>query len=67
MLDRQEKIQSRAYALWEKTGYPHGTDWDHWFKAEQEVDAELLKGFKPAKAPPRAKAPAKPKKKAKTA
>ena len=51
MLDRQEKIQGRAYALWEKMGYPHGADWDHWFKAEQEVDAELLQGFKPKKEP----------------
>lgn len=59
MLDRNEKIQGRAYALWEKMGYPHGADWDHWFKAEQEVDAELLKGFKPKKAPAKTKKKAK--------
>lgn len=66
MLDRHEKIQGRAYAMWEKMGYPHGADWDHWLRAEQEVDAELLKSFKPKKTPAKAKTPVKPKKKAKT-
>ena len=55
MLDRYEKIQTRAYALWEKMGYPHGADWDHWFEAEKQVDGELLKGFKPKKAPAKPK------------
>ena len=53
MLDRDAKIQERAYAIWEKMGYPHGADWDHWFEAEKQVDRELLKSFKPKK--PRAK------------
>ncbi|BCJ90923.1 hypothetical protein IZ6_16580 [Terrihabitans soli] len=56
MLDRHEKIQTRAYALWEKMGYPHGADWDHWLEAEKLVDSELLKGFKPKKAPAKPKA-----------
>jgi hypothetical protein len=56
MLDRHDKIQSRAYALWEKMGYPHGADWDHWYEAEKQVDSELLKGFRPKKAPAKAKA-----------
>ena len=56
MLERNEKIQTRAYALWEKMGYPHGADWDHWFEAEKQIDSELLKGFKPKKAPAKPKA-----------
>lgn len=57
MLDRNQKIQTRAYALWEKTGYPHGADWDHWFEAEKEIDRELLQEFKPknTRAKPKAK------------
>jgi hypothetical protein len=55
MLERHEKIQTRAYALWEKMGYPHGADWDHWFEAEKQIDGELLKGFKPKKAPAKPK------------
>jgi hypothetical protein len=57
MLDRHEKIQGRAYALWEKMGYPHGADWDHWFKAEREVEAELKSKPKtPAKSKRKSKA-----------
>lgn len=56
MLNRDEKIQERAYLLWEKTGYPDGADWDHWFEAERQVDTELRGSFKPKKpAKPRAK------------
>jgi hypothetical protein len=67
MLDRDVKIQARAYALWEQTGYPHGVDWDHWFEAEKQVDAELLKTFKPKKAAKPAKAAAKSRKSSKVA
>lgn len=55
MLDRHETIQTRAYALWENMGCPHGADRDHWIEAEKLVDSELLKGFKPQKAPAKAK------------
>jgi hypothetical protein len=54
MLERYEKIQTRAYALWEKMGYPHGADWDHWFEAERQIDRELPKGFTAKKAPAKA-------------
>jgi hypothetical protein len=67
MLDRHEKIQTRAYALWETMGYPHGADWDHWLEAEKQVDGELLKSFKPKKAAAKAPAKAKVKKSGKAA
>ncbi len=53
MFDRDVRIQQTAYEIWAGKGYPHGADWDHWFEAEQQVDKELLKTFKPKK--PRAK------------
>ncbi len=58
MLDRDVKIQVRAYALWEQTGHPHGADWEHWYEAEKQVDKELLKTFKPKKPAVKAKKPA---------
>jgi hypothetical protein len=57
MLDRDAKIQVRAYALWEQMGYPHGADWSHWYEAEKLVDTELLKTFKPKKPAAKAKKP----------
>jgi hypothetical protein len=65
MLDRDAKIQMRAYTLWEQMGYPHGADWDHWYEAEKQVDTELLKTFKPKKAAKPKKVEAKPAAKAK--
>ncbi|MFC5068431.1 DUF2934 domain-containing protein [Flaviflagellibacter deserti] len=49
MLNRDAKIQERAYALWESMGFPHGADWDHWLEAERQIDLELLTSFKPKK------------------
>jgi hypothetical protein len=35
--DRNRRVQSRAYALWEQEGRPHGRHEEHWRQAEQEM------------------------------
>lgn len=35
--DRYERIQRRAYELWESEGRPSGRAHDHWFQAEREI------------------------------
>ena len=31
------EIATAAYYIWEKEGYPHGRDLDHWLHAEHNV------------------------------
>jgi len=33
----REKIEKKAYQIWEAEGKPNGKDWDIWLKAEKEV------------------------------
>ena len=33
-MEREEEIRRLAYSIWEKEGYPHGRDIEHWLKAE---------------------------------
>lgn len=35
--DLHEKIQKKAYELYEKRGVTHGNDWADWFEAEKLV------------------------------
>jgi hypothetical protein len=35
-----EQIATRAYRLWESQGKPAGTDWENWFEAERQLQAE---------------------------
>jgi hypothetical protein len=35
--DRNAWIQERAYHLWLEAGRPHGTDQEHWYRAEREL------------------------------
>jgi hypothetical protein len=35
--DRNRRVQSRAYSLWEDEGRPHGRHEEHWRQAEQEM------------------------------
>ena len=39
MFTRIKWIKKRAYALWEKEGYPTGRDFHHWEQATKEHDA----------------------------
>ena len=35
----EENIRETAYRIWEEQGRPHGQDFEHWFKARNELDA----------------------------
>jgi hypothetical protein len=37
---REQRIEERAYALWELAGRPQGRDEEFWEQAYQEVTAE---------------------------
>ncbi|AZO44354.1 DUF2934 domain-containing protein [Mesorhizobium sp. M7D.F.Ca.US.005.01.1.1] len=38
--ERHEKIQQRAYQIWEREGGLHGDPERHWHQAEAEIDRE---------------------------
>jgi len=38
--ERHEKIQKRAYEIWERVGGIHGDPERHWHQAESEIDRE---------------------------
>lgn len=38
--DLHEKIQKKAYTLYKKRGFSHGSDWADWFEAERDVNSE---------------------------
>jgi Protein of unknown function (DUF2934) len=35
--DMHERVQRRAYELWESEGRPAGREHDHWMQAEREI------------------------------
>jgi hypothetical protein len=37
MLNTEQPVRERAYAIWEASGRPHGRDKDHWFQAVREL------------------------------
>lgn len=37
--DREQRIQERAYAIWEAEGRPEGREREHWQQAQHEVTA----------------------------
>ncbi len=46
---RRQEIALYAYLIWEKEGYPHGRDIDHWFQAETLLSAAKQLSFKSLK------------------
>ena len=38
--EREERIQQRAYRLWDEAGQPEGAPQDHWDRAAQDLDRE---------------------------
>jgi len=44
----QEQIADRAYALWEKEGYPKGREQFHWQEAERQLRTEHTPATAPA-------------------
>ncbi|KAB0680758.1 DUF2934 domain-containing protein [Aureimonas leprariae] len=41
VIDNDEAIRDRAYALWEKAGRPTGQEHVHWAEAKQQIEDEL--------------------------
>ena len=39
--DISARIQEKAYHLFEKRGYSHGSDWSDWLEAERQVKKEF--------------------------
>ena len=35
--DLHERVQQRAYEMWESEGRPAGREHDHWLRAEREI------------------------------
>ena len=42
--DRDEKIRTRAYRIWEREGRPEGREHDHWKQAAEELEGETAAG-----------------------
>lgn len=42
--NRQERLQQRAYEIWESEGRPNGRDREHWEQAEREVTGDRAAG-----------------------
>lgn len=39
-IDRDEKIRTRAYEIWEREGRPTGLEQEHWEQARREIEGE---------------------------
>ncbi|HLF18791.1 MAG TPA: DUF2934 domain-containing protein [Candidatus Omnitrophota bacterium] len=46
--DVQQKIQQRAYDIYQQRGFKDGNDLDDWFQAEREITREILRQPKKA-------------------
>ena len=57
----QQRIQERAYLIWEREGRLHGRADEHWRRAEAEILAETKKPVKKRAAKPAEPPPAAPK------
>lgn len=44
MQPRESEIRERSYQIWESEGRPEGRAWDHWLRAETELQAEGNRG-----------------------
>jgi hypothetical protein len=39
-MDKQQRVELRAYAIWQEEGQPQGRHEVHWLLAEREIAAE---------------------------
>jgi hypothetical protein len=53
-LEKQRRIEERAYALWEAEGQLHGRHEEHWHRAAREIEAEETASPTVKRSPPRA-------------
>ena len=37
----EQRVEKRAYELYEKRGFVYGHEWDDWFEAEKIVEAQI--------------------------
>ena len=56
-MDLREEIKKAAYYLYEKGGWMHGMDTEHWYEAERMVTGAQKKGPKGARRVKEAVAP----------
>jgi len=40
MMDREQLIRDRAYAIWQAEGQPEGCEQEHWERAAREIDEQ---------------------------
>ena len=45
----RQRIEQRAYEIWENEGGPHGRDVDHWLRAEAEITGSATTPTTPSK------------------
>jgi hypothetical protein len=45
---KETAIAERAYLLWQKRGYPNGSDQEDWFRAERELKGSSAQPLKAA-------------------
>ena len=57
-IDRDREIRQLAYTIWQESGCPHGSDLQHWLKAE-EIWLETHRPKKTRAKPTKAKHPKK--------
>jgi hypothetical protein len=39
-LEKQKRIEQRAYLFWEAEGQPHGRHEEHWHRAARQIETE---------------------------
>lgn len=39
-----QRVERKAYELYEKRGCQHGCDWQDWFEAERIVEQQMISG-----------------------
>jgi hypothetical protein len=39
-LEKQKRIEQRAYAFWEAEGQPHGRHEEHWHRAARQIETK---------------------------
>jgi len=57
-IDRDQEVRQLAYRIWQEAGCPHGSDLQHWLKA-QEIWLETHPQKKSRTKPPKATKPRK--------
>lgn len=55
--EKHQRIEQRAYALWQAEGQPEGRHEEHWQRAMRELEAEEATSLAAKRAPRRRKKP----------